>query len=60
MSNGDLNFGDIEVKKSAFHISKYPIETDEVDIKRAGVYPSTFVYNHFFPMIQFLYCWLIA
>ena len=34
MSKTNLNFGNIEVKKIAFHNSKYPINIEKVDIKK--------------------------
>ena len=33
MSTVNLNFGDIEVKQSAIHKSKYPISIGKVDVK---------------------------
>ena len=34
MSTANLNFGDIEVKQSAIHKSKYPISIGKVDVKK--------------------------
>ena len=34
MSKVNLNFGDIEVKKIAFHNSKYPANIEKKDIKK--------------------------
>ena len=34
MSKAILNFHDIEVKRSTFHKSTYPIDINEVDIKK--------------------------
>lgn len=34
MSKGDLNFNNIEVKKSPFHNSKYLININKVDIEK--------------------------
>ena len=34
MNTANLNFGDIEVKQSAIHKSKYPISIGKVDVKK--------------------------
>ena len=37
MSKTILNFDDIEVKKSAFHKTKNPIDIDKIDIKNTVI-----------------------